>query len=144
VVYLQNIGFLSPITSFPSSIKSITGKKRDSLRKDGASRIKEGISLRINNFKNLVALYGFDKKKNVILLDVGSTPPVFLDYLDSEGYSYLDFGKKLSGSGRPTTLVYDKHWNDHGRALISELVVDYLDEKDLSNYWVERNLYKGK
>ncbi len=32
-------------------------------------------------------------------------------------------------SGRPTTLIYDMHWNDRGRGLIAQLISQHLQSE---------------
>ncbi len=81
---------------------------------------------RIANFKSLSNLYGFDKGKTAILLDSRVTSSRFLDFLEENGIRYIDFSNRFKKSKKPTTLIYDMHWNTHGRELISEEISEYV------------------
>ena len=37
----------------------------------------------------------------------------------------MDVSGTLKASKTPTTLIYDRHWNDHGRSLVAELIANY-------------------
>jgi len=82
---------------------------------------------RIANFKNLMALYGFDKSKTAILLDSRKTSPRFLDFLKENGIRYIDFAERFEQSKKSTNLIYDHHWNSHGRELIAEEIAEYIN-----------------
>ncbi|GAA3606916.1 hypothetical protein Q4Q39_10885 [Flavivirga amylovorans] len=126
LVYAQNIGVLESLWKLAGRLSSI-GKQRTSTLKEVIS--EEDIEVKhliyIENFKSLVTNYGFDKERFVFLLDTKITPLVFLDYLASNNYKYLDTYKALNKSKSPTTLIYDRHWNNHGRSLIAELIADH-------------------
>ena len=79
----------------------------------------------IQNFQSLVDRYGYDKARFVLLIDKANTPQVFVDLLDKNSYSYIDFGKRINQSQIPTTLIYDQHWNNHGRNIVSNLISEY-------------------
>ncbi|AYN66529.1 hypothetical protein D1013_03590 [Euzebyella marina] len=81
---------------------------------------------RLNNFKSLVSLYGFDKEKTVILLDSRKTADSFLRYCKAENIEVLDFAPNFKASKKSTTLIYDHHWNEHGRDIIAKTIADYL------------------
>ncbi len=83
----------------------------------------------LENFKSLVKLYGFDKNKSSILLDSRKTSALFLDYCKANNIKYLDFSENFNKSKKPTTLIYDWHWNDHGRSLIAEVIAKHLKQK---------------
>ncbi|WP_418603854.1 hypothetical protein [Hwangdonia sp.] len=83
----------------------------------------------LDNLKTLIDTFGFDKTKTTFLLDKDKTSTYFLDYCDKMGYNYIDFSKAFKQSEKPTTLIYDMHWNNHGRALIANSIVDYLNKK---------------
>ncbi len=78
------------------------------------------------NFKSLVAKYNYDKDKFILLLDRTKTPDHFLTYLKQNSYNYIEFGITLKNAEKPTTLIYDQHWNNYGRKLVSEVISDYL------------------
>jgi len=81
---------------------------------------------RIANFKSLIALYGLDKDKTAILLDSRKTSTRFLDFLKENGIRYIDFAQRFEKSDTSTNLVYDHHWNAHGRELISEEIAHFF------------------
>ncbi len=83
-------------------------------------------SLRLENFKSLVGQYGFDKTKTAILLDARKTSASFLNFCSDEGIDIIDFAPSFMASKAPTTLIYDAHWNDHGRTLIAAEIVNFL------------------
>ncbi|WP_136465456.1 hypothetical protein [Flagellimonas onchidii] len=80
----------------------------------------------LKNFKSLVKLYGFAKCKTVILLDSRKTSKLFLDYCDDNGIQYIDFASTFESTSKPVTLIYDWHWNNHGRELIAQFIADYV------------------
>lgn len=88
---------------------------------------------RIENFKSLINLYGFDKKKTTILLDLRKTSYRFIDYCKANDITYIDFGDRFKTSRKSTNLIYDKHWNNHGRDLIASTIADYINAKRASN-----------
>lgn len=81
---------------------------------------------RFENFKRLVATYGFDKERFVFLIDARKTPQLLLDYLHEQGYPYIDYSARLDQSILPTTLIYDQHWNNHGRSIVASLIANYF------------------
>ncbi len=97
---------------------SIKGETDDEKRKKDEERIA--------NFHNLIKLYGFNKEKTAILLDSRKTSSRFLDILEANGIRYIDFGHRFATSEISTNLIYDHHWNAHGRELISEEIAAYI------------------
>ncbi|NMH88206.1 hypothetical protein [Flavivirga algicola] len=129
LVYTQNIGILQPLWKLAGRLMSI-GKKR---KKEPEKVItKEDIEAKhltyIKNFKSLIDLYGYDKERFVFLLDTKITPQLFLDYLHDNSFKYIDMHPPLNASKLPTTLIYDRHWNNHGREIIAEIIADYIKE----------------
>ena len=88
---------------------------------------------RIENFKSLINLYGFDKNKTTILLDLRKTSQRFIDYCIANNITYIDFGDNFKKSRRGTNLIYDKHWNNHGRDIIALTIADYINTKRKQN-----------
>lgn len=84
---------------------------------------------RIANFQSLIDLYGLDKSKTAILLDSRKTSTRFLDFLNQQGICYIDFADRFMQSKKPTNLIYDYHWNSHGRELIAEEIAAYVFNK---------------
>lgn len=134
IVYLLSIGFVDPIKELHQRARSFQGlgfsktenttdspKKKPRINKD---------SLYLNNFKSLVSKYGFDKKKTTLLLDSRITNKDFMNYLSEANIDFIDYSKSFKNAGdRPTTLIYDQHWNDFGRTLVAEEIVNLLSEK---------------
>ncbi|MDT0607856.1 hypothetical protein [Croceitalea rosinachiae] len=83
----------------------------------------------LENFKSLAKLYGLDKCKTTILLDSRKTSKSFLKYCEENNINYIDFAKKFEDTTKSVTLIYDRHWNNHGRKLIAEFIVDFIHNK---------------
>ena len=67
-------------------------------------------------------MYGFDKKRFILLLDSKITPKPFLNYLEANDFQYIDMSEEFLKATKPTTLIYDRHWNNHGREIIAQLI----------------------
>ncbi len=93
---------------------------------DEEAKKREEDDKRIANFKRLIDFYGFDKSKTALLLDSRKTSPRFLDFLKENGIRYIDFAHRFATSKLSTNLIYDRHWNAHGRELISEKIAEYI------------------
>ena len=128
VVYLKDVGLFDPITQTMGSLMSLI--KGGAKPGNTAKRSQEEINgIRLENFEKLIAEYGYDKDKNILLLDSRLCSEEFLDYLKKNGFKTLDFSKTLEASETPTDLIYDQHWNDHGRELLAQLIADYVKSK---------------
>lgn len=127
LVYFSEIGALNPARNLVRDIMAVAkgGNAKEQPEKD-EKEVGRAHEIYLENFKNLVALYGYNKQKTVLLMDQSTTPQLFLDYLDTNGFEYIDFGADLNASKRKTTLVYDRHWNNHGRDLVAEIIVKDL------------------
>jgi hypothetical protein len=129
LVYLQNIGGLDSVRKLFRNLNSnndtITTEKKDSLKE-----MERAIQLqkKMDNFQSLIQIYGFDKHRFVFLLDKEKTPNIFLDYLNKHQFKYIDVSSEMKKSIAPTTLIYDQHWNDHGRDIIAKLMVTYFSD----------------
>ncbi len=132
LVYSKSIGVLDPIKRFVSGsiifFKQLLNKSEINTNKTKAIALKKENKY-IDNFKSLVSHYGYDKDRFVLLLDTKTTSPLFLSYLNRNNFEYLDFSKAFETSDTPTTLIYDKHWNNHGRSLIAHLITEYIRKK---------------
>ena len=131
LVYLQNIGAFDAARELTRKILSI-GMHSERASDQGKTDLETKNELRktyLQNFEKLIKTYGFDKKRFTFLLNTEKTPKLFLQYLDHHGFEYLDFSKTLNQSKRPTTLIYDMHWNNHGRTLIAHLIANYIKHK---------------
>ena len=132
LTYGSNIGVLDPVKNL------VTGKafqnKESGYKTNEIKLTKEQKRLQdlryLSNFKSLVSLYGFDKEKTTLLLDSRETSKLFLDYCAENKIKYIDFSNYLARSKKATTLIYDFHWNDHGRDLIAQAIIDYLFQKE--------------
>ncbi|MBP1841022.1 hypothetical protein [Formosa algae] len=125
LVYLQNVGTFDAAKSLLSKITSVNNNNKAISKRSSETELQDQY---IINFKRLVHTYGYDKQRFTLLLDAAQTPPIFLKYLEDNGFRYLDFSEPLQASKTPTNLIYDMHWNNHGRTLIAELVADFVAE----------------
>tara|TARA_R110002051_G_scaffold138268_1_gene211022 strand:+ start:25295 stop:26224 length:930 start_codon:yes stop_codon:yes gene_type:complete len=76
----------------------------------------------LENFKKLLHAYPIDKQKTFFLIDSRITNTSFLNFCDSNGYKYIDYGKSFMLEKKSTTLIYDQHWNDLGRTIIADVI----------------------
>lgn len=127
IVYAQNSGVLDALKKFTAKVLTVFKNRSSKPKKEKTAQEIEQQQLQyLENFKSLVKKYGYDKKRFVLLLNSNKTPQVFLDYLKDNNYKYIDFYGDLNQSKRPTTLIYDRHWNNHGRNLISNLILRHF------------------
>ena len=124
--YASSIGIVDPIKDF--AIRIINRGKKTANHEQRVEQIDED-PIKIKNFKVLLETYGFNKSKMSFLLDSSTTSQKFLDYCKSNNYDLIDFHQVFKNSTKPTTLIYDMHWNDHGRELISQEIASYLKKK---------------
>jgi len=122
LAYGSKIGILEPI----KKLFSRNGFKNNGNINPNVPDLDEQY---LENFKSLVASYGFDKCKTTILLDSRKTSTSFLEYCKANNFSYIDFAPKFEAATKPVTLIYDWHWNNYGRELIAEFTADYIEEK---------------
>ena len=123
--YLNGIGVFAPLRDLPKRIKGMMGKKEIKEELDKETKEKEYLE----NLHTLLQTYPIDKEKSVFLIDRSITSGYFIEYCDSLNYKYLDFGINLKNSEANTIIKYDKmkHWNDHGRSLISNQIATYIN-----------------
>ena len=129
LVYLQKIGAFSAARRMTTTLLSLGQNNTSIHEKEDLYANQKRYSKYIKNFQSLVHIYGYDKTRFVLLLDKEITPQVFLDYLEENAFTYIDFGKKINQSQIPTTLIYDQHWNNHGRHLVASEIVNYFNSK---------------
>lgn len=122
LVYLQNIGAFTAVKKLKENLLSVGHEKQVPQAIEDSSSIHKRDLKYLNNFENLTQTYGFDQTRFILLLDQKHTPEVFLNHLKKNDYKYIDFGDTLNHSKIPTTLIYDQHWNNHGRTLIANLI----------------------
>lgn len=133
LAYGSKIGILEPIK------RLLTGNDMKATPPFNEDRSEETVSVNVSvadqktylkNFKSLVSHYGFDNCKTSILLDSRKTPKGFLAYLDEQHYKYIDYASTFQAAKQPVTLIYDHHWNNHGRALIAKVIAQYIETKN--------------
>ena len=128
--YGSKIGIVEPLKKLAQGGKAFgdteDAYKNNTLKEDDETKQKKKDAESIDNFISLINLYGLDKSKTAILLDSRTTSFRFIDFLNEKHIRYIDFAERFEQSERPTNLIYDKHWNPHGRELISEEIVDYI------------------
>ncbi|WP_142786008.1 hypothetical protein [Changchengzhania lutea] len=125
LVYLQSIGALDAPRDLVGKLVSLL-KRKDRSKENRVVDKEEKNELEqlyLLNFESLINTYGFDKKRFKFLLNSKNTPQSFLKYLDKNGYNYIDYSE-IDESTRPTTLIYDMHWNNRGRSIIADIIVD--------------------
>lgn len=130
LVYLQTIGAFDGPREFINKILAVISKPNGDPKihsHEDALQIRKDLEQTyINNFKTLITTYGYDKTRFTFLLDASITSPEFLNYLQENHFKYIDFSETLKTSKMPSTLIYDQHWNNHGRTLIAQLIAHYI------------------
>lgn len=123
--YASSIGIIDPIKNMVIDVMN-GGKKTKTISTD--KKLNKDLK-RLENFKTLVNTFGFDKDKMSFLLDSSVTSEIFLNYFKENGYLIIDFSEAFYTSGTPPTLIYDMHWNNHGRELVANEISSYIVEK---------------
>tara|TARA_R110002049_G_scaffold253508_3_gene428875 strand:- start:1673 stop:2668 length:996 start_codon:yes stop_codon:yes gene_type:complete len=132
--YLDGIGALEPFRNLKTKLFSL-GKRSNNKTTIIKSDENTARDLKyLENFKKLIQTYGFNKNKTAILLDSNKTSQLFLDYSNSQGYTVIDFSDIIAQSKTPTTLIYDMHWNNHGRNIIATVIGNYIKEKQKDKF----------
>ncbi len=125
--YLNRLGLFESLRELKGNfITLIKPSNRDIKVNKTEKKAKNSIYL--DNFKTLVDSFGLDKTKSVFLLDSRTTNREFLNYCASQQYKYLDFGPDFEKSKQPTTLIYDMHWNNHGRTIIANKISRFIKD----------------
>ncbi|MDO5980467.1 hypothetical protein [Flavivirga spongiicola] len=127
--YASSIGIVDPIKNMAISIIN-RGVKPKAV--DTTYKIDEDLK-RLENFKALIDTFGFDKSKMSFLLNSKATNKDFLDYCKANGFQIIDYGILFEESEQTPTLIYDQHWNDHGRELISKEIAKYFSQSKTIN-----------
>ena len=129
LAYGSKIGIVEPLKKLAQRGVAFNetdkGYQTNELKDSEEAKLKQDQE-RIANFKNLIKLYGFDKSKTSLLLDSRKTSERFLTFCRDNDIRYIDFSISFENSKKPTTLIYDHHWNSHGRALIAKELANYL------------------
>ena len=124
VVYLRDIGLMDPITQ---SIEQMTNLMRGKMfSQEVPEDLEKEDLLKLENFKRLIEQYGYDKHKNVLLLDYSLCSPQFLTYLEQNGFKTIDYITVFAVSKIPPTFIFDQHWSNHGRSIIANLIAEYI------------------
>ncbi|MDG1572717.1 hypothetical protein OZ410_10355 [Robiginitalea sp. M366] len=118
VVYLQNIGLMSAARN---AVSQGMAALRPTPPPAGPAPAPEAQKARyLENLQALLEQYPVDTTKTAFLLDSRNAPEEVLHILGQQGIAYLDYGPALAGSATPVTLIYDQHWNDHGREILAD------------------------
>jgi hypothetical protein len=134
-LYAKNIGVIDPVKNKVTNVISSLKSSRNTLKEKGENKGNDAVEeanknkLYLSNFKKLLKTHKFDKTKMFILLDSRVTDETFMNYLNSSKIEYIDFSTKFAQSKRPTTLIYDRHWNNNGRTIIANLITDFIENK---------------
>nr|WP_290856385.1 hypothetical protein [Flaviramulus sp.] len=129
LVYLQKNGAFDTARRFTNKILTLGNRDNAKIKSEDYIATEKKFLQHIKNFESLIAIYGFDKKRYVLLIDKGKTPKMFINYLENKNFQYVDFSKALSQSKKPTTLIYDRHWNNQGRNIVASVIVNYVKTK---------------
>lgn len=134
LVYLQNIGLignvLSKINTWNRGIAETPKRENDQV--GHRSTLIQNQTLK--NLKTLWADSSIEKSKLSFLLDRNKFPDGLLIAIEELGIETIDYGQALSEENEPVTLVYDQHWNDLGRDIIAEVII----QANISNKGLKR------
>jgi len=132
LVYCKSIGILDPPQELTYRLLNFLKKQKTPKKIDQKSNRKINLEkMYLENFKKLTQKYGFDKERYTLLLDSRITPSIFLSFLKDNDIKFIDFAADFESTDQPTTLIYDRHWNDFGRELIAKNISRYLKEEVL-------------
>ncbi|GAA4898846.1 hypothetical protein GCM10023311_24990 [Flaviramulus aquimarinus] len=123
LAYASAIGIVDPIKDMAINII----KEKPKSVSESEERDKD--LKKLENFKSLINTFGFDKNKMAFLLNSKTSSPLFLEYCRENGYPIIDFALPFENSKEPPTLIYDLHWNNHGRTIIANVVADFIKAK---------------
>lgn len=123
--YTLSIGIIDPIKNMLIDIMNGDKKTKN---KSTDEKLNQDLKS-LENFKKLINTFGFDKDKMSFLLDSRATSDIFLNYFKENGYNIIDFSKAFKASNTPPTLIYDMHWNNHGRELVADEISSYISKK---------------
>ncbi len=126
LVYAQNIGALDPIKKTINKIVvALKNKDNNNSNNNGNKIVKENLDqIRIDNFVSLVNKYKYDKSKFILFFEGNVTSKIFIEYLKENKFKYIDISNSFNKSKKPTTLIYDQHWNNLGRDIVAQLLTN--------------------
>lgn len=126
IVYAKDIGALDPFKNVVESTVNFVKQVKPNIKVE-----VNNDSIYLANFKKLVNTYNYDKQKNVLLLDYSLCSSEFLSYLKQNNFKTINFDEAFKKSSVPKTLIYDQHWNNLGREIIADEIVDYIKNEKL-------------
>lgn len=133
LAYGSKIGIVEPLKKLAQGGNAFDDTedayKTNTLDDADAAKEREKDEQYIANFESLINRYGLDKSKTAILLDSRKTSIRFLKFLNENGIRYIDFAARFKKSKQATNLIYDRHWNTHGRELIAEEIAAYISNR---------------
>lgn len=127
IVYLQNIGVLDQLRAKLAQILTVGKKEEQTVIQKSEKDII--IQSNLENFEKLANEYNFDKNKFILMLESDISPKIFIDYLKKNEYKFIDLSPGFNNSSKPTTLIYDRHWNDHGRTIVANEIVKEIQKR---------------
>nr|WP_299341979.1 hypothetical protein [Allomuricauda sp.] len=122
LAYISKIGVLDKVQGFVSSVLGRNQAPVNTKEELDNEQVLEYIE----NFKKLSEDFNIDYTKTFLLLDSRKTSDLFLKYCAKENIPIIDFGAVFEKEQTPTDLVYDQHWNDYGRSVISQLIGEQI------------------
>ncbi|PWH82409.1 hypothetical protein DIS18_09145 [Algibacter marinivivus] len=124
--YTSEIGIVDPVKNMALKMVQIgkSSKKTDSLK-----TLIDIDKERLKNFKTLINTYKFDKKKITFLTNIKTTSAIFINYCKENNFEIIDYGTVFEESKKTPTLIYDQHWNNHGRDLVASEISSFLKKK---------------
>lgn len=137
LVYCRSIGVLDPPLILVHKLINVFSPKQKNTYNTNhvdISKKKEELEKKyLKNFEQLVSRYEYDKKRFTLLLDTRITPSRFISYLQENDFSYIDYSSFFEATKEPTTLIYDRHWNDFGRELIAKAISEHIEKQKLTD-----------
>lgn len=123
--YASEIGVLDAVKGFISGKENDNGQSNQEAHDEG-NLDSDQAKQYIDNFDQLLEQFPIDKSKTSLLIDFRKTAPEFISYCKDQGIDLIDFGGPFEVSKTPVTLIYDQHWNSHGRSIIAKAISSKL------------------
>jgi hypothetical protein len=125
--YASSIGVIDPIKNM---VINLINDDKEFKSKSEEDLLNEDLE-NFNNLKILLDTFNFDKNKMAFLVNSSTTSESLLKYCIDNEYKIIDFSDAFKNSTLPPTLIYDMHWNDHGRDLIANEISDYIMRQNI-------------